>query len=150
MEYKICSFFGHKEMLNTVETELLQHIRYTIETLNIKEFYVGEYGAFDSLAKKCVVKLRKEFPHIKLYLALAYMPTKNTQIDKVYDGSIFFDGLEFGPKRFAITKRNRIMAKESDVIICYVERKSGGAYTAVNHAKNQGKLILNCVNNEIF
>ncbi|MFI3174571.1 MAG: hypothetical protein R3Y53_05120 [Bacillota bacterium] len=150
MKYKVCSFFGHKTILSKVEAELLQHIRHAIETLNVQEFYVGEYGAFDFLAKKCVVECRKEFPHIKLYLALAYMPTKNTLIGKDYDGSIFFDGLESGPKRFAITKRNRIIAKESDVIICYVEKKSGGAYTAVNHAKNQGKLILNCVDNEIF
>lgn len=150
MEYKTCSFFGHRDILTNINSELFTHIEYVIETLGVNEFYVGGYGQFDALAKDCISELKAKYPDIKLFLALAYMPTKDTYIDKTYDGSVFFDGLETGPKRFAITKRNKIMARESDVIICYIRQNHGGAYTAVNYAKNQGELIFNCLKNDVF
>ena len=35
------------------------------------------------------------------------------------------------------------MVEESDLFLCYVERPSGGAYTALQYAKRLGKDIIN-------
>ena len=43
----------------------------------------------------------------------------------------------------AITERNRYMAERADLVICYVDKKNGGAYNAVMYAEKLGKKIIN-------
>ena len=45
--------------------------------------------------------------------------------------------------KFAITKRNEWMAEQADLILCYIERESGGAYKAVQYAKKLRKEVIN-------
>ena len=45
--------------------------------------------------------------------------------------------------KLAITKRNEWMAEQADLILCYIERESGGAYKAVQYAKKLGKEVIN-------
>ena len=45
--------------------------------------------------------------------------------------------------KLAITKRNEWMAEQADLILCYIERESGGAYKAVQYAKKLGKELIN-------
>lgn len=42
---------------------------------------------------------------------------------------------------------NKSMVDRADLIICAVERKCGGAWTAVKYADDQGKEIINLVKN---
>lgn len=35
------------------------------------------------------------------------------------------------------------MAEQADLILCYIERESGGAYKAVQYAKKLGKEVIN-------
>lgn len=39
------------------------------------------------------------------------------------------------------------MVDRADLIICYVENKSGGAYKAMRYAEKQGKRIINLADN---
>lgn len=39
--------------------------------------------------------------------------------------------------------RNREMAERADLIICYIEHQSGGAYQAVQYAEKLGKTVIN-------
>ncbi len=43
----------------------------------------------------------------------------------------------------AITIRNQTMVDRPDLIMCGIERKSGGAFKAVEHARKQKKKIIN-------
>ena len=43
----------------------------------------------------------------------------------------------------AIQLRNRVMVDHSDLVICYVKHKSGGAYKTIQYAEKQGKRIIN-------
>lgn len=43
----------------------------------------------------------------------------------------------------AIGLRNREMAERADLIICYIEHQSGGAYQAVQYAEKLGKTVIN-------
>lgn len=47
----------------------------------------------------------------------------------------------------AIQIRNRDMVDRSDLVVCCIERASGGAYKTVQYAKQQGKKILNVSEN---
>ena len=43
----------------------------------------------------------------------------------------------------AITERNRWMIDEADLLIAYVHRDFGGAYSSVKYARKQGKMVIN-------
>ena len=79
-------------------------------------------------------ELKGKYPHIRYTVILAYMPDEH--IKEVYgEDTLFPDGMETVPKRFAISKRNDWMIKHSDVAVCYVWKVTGGA------AKFRGRCI---------
>ena len=128
-----------------MEKPLEEQIHKAIIEDSITSFWVGGYGQFDSLAAHTVHKLKQEFPEIELLLVLAYLPGAGQTIPSIYDGSMYPEGLELVPKRFAISKRNAWMAKNCDMVICYVKNSFGGAYESVRHAKVKGVQAINLV-----
>lgn len=140
---RICAFFGHREIWQDISGQLEQAIRTVITENNITTFWVGGYGQFDSRAEGIVRRLKKEFPHIALILILAYLPTDKNPSSDIYDDTIYPEGLELVPKRFAISKRNQWIANNCDMIIACVQRDYGGAYTACKYAEGKGKPIIN-------
>lgn len=139
----ICTFFGHRD----VDAKIYDEIKEKIETLiinnQVNEFLIGSNGGFDSICKRAVLELKDKYNDIKLILVLAYMPNEKTVIDNDFDSSIYPEGLELVPQRFAIVHRNRWMVNQSDYVICSVNRSYGGAYTALNYAKTKDKKIIN-------
>lgn len=55
--------------------------------------------------------------------------------DRITDANI--------PKGIGI--RNRSMIDKSDLVICYIEHKRGGAFKAIQYAESIGKLIINLI-----
>ena len=87
---RICSFFGHRDTSETISEFLYQTVLKVIKDDNVSIFYVGKNGAFDSLARWAVTKAKTEFPHIKIYLVFAYLPTvKDTFLEEKYDGTVY-------------------------------------------------------------
>ena len=140
---KICVFFGHRDLTSSLAVPLDCAIRHAILEHGITHFWYGGHGNFDRMAARAVEKLQPSFPDIRLELVRAYMPGKTDLECLPYDTSIYPDGLEFVPQRFAISHRNRWMAQRCDLVICYVERSYGGAYEACRQAQRRGVPILN-------
>ncbi|MBE6450226.1 MAG: DUF1273 domain-containing protein [Alphaproteobacteria bacterium] len=145
---KICTFFGHRECILTPKEieKLTNTIRFLIQIRKINRFCVGGMGDFDKIVTSTIKKLKKEFPNIKLELALAYLPKNKIKYEKdlnVYDNVFLPENIELSPPKFAIVKRNKLMVIRSDYIICYIRYQFGGAYNAVNFAKSQNKTIFN-------
>ncbi|MGL4790823.1 MAG: hypothetical protein ACRCW1_05370 [Anaerotignaceae bacterium] len=144
MNNKICSFFGHRDTREMVWEDLYNEVIKVIKYDGVTKFYVGNNGTFDSLALQAVGQAKNQFPNIEIYVILAYMPTKKEQGVKANcDGTIYPEGLEFVPKRFAISHRNRWIVQQSYVVIGYVKTAYGGAYEALHYAKNQEKKVIN-------
>lgn len=139
---KVCAFFGHREIWSDIAEPLEQAVRTAIAD-GSTEFWVGGYGAFDVYATQCVRRIKKDFPGISLHLILAYLPTRKDPLADIYDSSIYPEGLELVPKRFAISKRNQWIVNNCDVVIAYVCNTYGGAYTALQLAKRKGRYIIN-------
>lgn len=142
----ICSFFGHREVWCDLSMPLEEAIRRAITEYGATEFWVGGYGAFDSAASGVVRRLKKEYPGISLHLIYAYLPHKEDVLSAVYDSTIYPEGLELVPRRFAISKRNQWIVNNSDLVIAYVNHNYGGAYTAFRFAKKKGIPIINIGN----
>ena len=139
----ICCFFGHRYCPDLTEA-LLTVVEDLILNEKTSRFYVGGQGGFDHVVQNVLEQMQQEHPHITCLEVLAYMPGKKAEfpIPKRLE-TIYPDGLENVPRKYAIDKRNRWMVDQSDMVVCYIEHQYGGAAKFVELAKRKGKRIIN-------
>lgn len=136
------TFFGHKNTLESIESNLESTIISLIENNGANLFYVGNQGHFDSLANKILRSLSKQYPHIKHYIVLAYMPQKPDNYTDLSNTILPESVAESHPK-YAISKRNDWMLSKSDAVIAYVTHSYGGAARYYQKAIRQNKTVIN-------
>ena len=134
-----CTFFGHKDTPAHIENFLCGVLLDLIENHNANNFLIGNQGCFDSMALRCLDNLKLDYPHINYSVVLAYLPeTKPSySCDTIYP-----EGLELVPYRYAIDRRNHWMIDNSDCVITYVCRSFGGAYKFKNIAIKHNKTVI--------
>ena len=138
---KTCCFFGHREVTHNIRPKLTAIIEKLIAEEGVTEFYVGNQGQFDSMVYSVLKELKAKYPHIRYTVVLAYMPDEH--IKKVYgEDTLFPDGLENVPNKFAISKRNDWMILQSGVAVCYVHKITGGAAKFREKAEKKGLQII--------
>lgn len=131
------AFFGHRDAPDI----LIPKIRAEAEALILageREFYVGHNGHFDTMALHVMKELIYDHPDVCCHVVLAYLRDGLTD----WPDTIFPEGLELVPPRFAIQKRNRWIVQRCDVFIGYTIVEFGGAYTMLRLAKRQGKQVI--------
>ena len=140
---KTCCFFGHREVTHNIKDKLIAIIEKLITEDNVTEFYVGHQGQFDWMVYSVLKELKAKYPQIRFTVVLAYMPDE--YIRELYgEDTLFPDGLENVPKKFAISKRNDWMIQQSEIAVCYVHKITGGAAKFREKAEKKGLKIL-CV-----
>ncbi len=138
---KTCCFFGHREVTHNIREKLKATIEKLITEDGVTDFYVGHQGQFDSMAYSVLKELKAKFPHIRYTVVLAYMPDE--RIKELYgEDTLFPDGLETVPKRFAISKRNDWMIQQSGYAVCYVYKITGGAAKFREKAESKGLRVI--------
>lgn len=142
----VCTFFGHKDTSPNIQPLLRTVIIDLIENKNVNLFYVGHNGNFDIMVKNTLKNLKSQYPHIKFFVVLAYMPSfQNNSNDIDYSNTIYPEGLERIPPKYAIVKRNQWMIHQSDYVITYVKHTSGSSIKFKEFAERQKKTVLNLV-----
>lgn len=135
---KRCFFIGHREASESIYQVLYNLIELHITEHNIEEFVVGQYGNFDRLAAKALIEAKRKHPHIRIVVLMPYHPTEhNKPLPVGFDGSIYPEGLESVPRRYAIVRANRYMIDNSDYLIAYVTHTASNAYNLVEYAKRR-------------
>ena len=134
------TFCGHAQISQSEKIEKwLYDVTQKLIEQGATTFYLGGYGAFDSLAASVLREQKKQYPQIELVLVLAYLKTgRNTS---GYDSTVY-PPLETVPRRFAISHRNRWMVESADVVVAYVLHDWGGAATTLRCAKQKKKQII--------
>ena len=123
---KTCCFFGHREVTHNIRDKLTSIIEKLITEDGVIDFYVGNQGQFDWMVYSVLKELKAKYPQIRYTVVLAYMPDEH--IKELYgEDTLFPDGMENVPKKFAISKWNDWMIQQSDVVVCYVYKVTGGA-----------------------
>ena len=135
----ICTFFGHKDTPHEVKAKIRETIIRLIEEKNVTEFYVGNHGNFDKMVLSVLKELHNLYPQIRYTIVLAYL-TQNT--DEDYSRTVYPEGIESVPKRFAIDFRNKWMLQQADIVVAYIRRSIGGAAKFTEMAKKRGKEII--------
>ena len=67
-----------------------------------------------------------------------------------YDNIIIPENLYNAHPKSVITLKNRWMIEQSNLVIVYVERNNGGAYTAMKYAKKLNKNVIQLYTNKPF
>lgn len=108
-------------------------------------FYLGGYGDFDHFAKHCAENYKKIYPESKLIFVSPYLGKwldDRRDYIKQYDETVYPD-IETVPLKFAISKRNEWMIRESDYVIAFVRVHFGGAYNSLLYADKHKKAYVN-------
>ena len=152
------SFFGHREIRNMslIEEKLMPILCELITTKEYVEFLVGRDGDFDRIVSSSIRTAVGKYgcgntSHILVlpYERADYRDNK-AEFEAFYDEiQIYPESAEAHPKA-AIGIRNRIMIDKSDLVICYIEHKSGGAYMAIKYAQKLKQHIINLYRNHLM
>ncbi len=141
----VVSFFGHKNTPSTVKPLLKQTVQQLIEANKNITFLVGTHGGFDLMVQSILKELSERYPRISCNIVLSYLPLDNSEQYEL--PTLYPEGIEFVPKRFAISFSNNYMVNECDTVVCYIDHDWGGAAQFVEKAKKKGKAIINLAEN---
>lgn len=141
------TFFGHKDTPLEIRVKLKEILADLIENQGAKHFYVGNQGSFDRISLLVLNELKEEYPFIEYHIVLAYLSDKTNE---TWESTLFPEGVENVPQRFAINYRNKWMIEQADTVVCYIKRSFGGAARFVEIAEKKGKTIINLSNKLLF
>ncbi len=139
---KSCTFFGHSYISDKIEDVLTSTLIKLIDA-DIDVFYVGSHGDFDHIVIKKLRSLKREYPHISYYIVLAYLPGKSDNCALHSENTIYPEGLESVPPKYAIIKRNQWMIENSDYVVTYVNQSFGNAAKFKALSERKGKAVIN-------
>ena len=147
----VITFCGHSNCLFSDEEKekLKQLLIKEIRKNPTCRFYLGGYGAFDSLCLRTLRELKTDFPNIELLFITPYLDKNYSklQLAKYYYDDVIFPPIENVPRKFAILKRNEWMVDSADLVIAYVKYSWGGAAKTLEYAKRKKKPIINLATN---
>ena len=150
---KAVCFTGHRAFYDkkeVIESKLEDVVRQCIGD-GYEVFIAGGAIGFDTLAAETVLNLRKEYPNIRLVLALPCLPEQQSMKwseiqKKQYQDTIDqADEVRVLSDKYTSTcmfERNRYMVDNSSKIICYLRSTRGGTKYTVEYAKKQGIEIV--------
>ena len=151
MEIYTVRFFGHRLVERAwgivVRLEILLHDLITQK--EYVEFLIGRNGEFDLLTASAIRRAVKRYGcgNTSLILVLPYMKAEYRDNEQNYLS--YYDEAEICSEssdahyKSAIQVRNRCMVDRSDLVVCCIQHKSGGAYRTMQYAKKQGKQVRN-------
>ncbi len=151
MDVFTVAFFGHRYLNNPLLLDKLldEHLRILLSTKAYVQFLVGRNGEFDQCAASAVRRAKRNYrdDNNALVLVLPYSTAEyrhNVEaFERYYDNIEIFHLASNAHPKSAIQLRNQEMVDRADLILCYAETCSGGAYRAVTYTKKQGKDIIN-------
>lgn len=145
------SFFGHRsiERASEIDNRLEKLLHDLITQKEYIEFLIGRDGEFDLLASAAIKRAVREhgYGNTHFTLVLPYMKAEYRDNEKEYldyydEVEVCAESADTHPKS-AILVRNRNLVDRSDLVVCCIQHKRGGAYKTIQYAEKQGKRIIN-------
>ncbi|MBR2020880.1 MAG: hypothetical protein IJ939_00440 [Clostridia bacterium] len=144
------SFFGHRDFSEHLKTEpILENLlKDIIKKHEFVEFLVGRNGEFDQFVSSTIRKVKRDFYGSNSEL-VCVLPYETSEFENNKESFLkYYDRVElYAPECYThfkamIRKRNHNMILRSNYVICYVSKKTSGAYDSMLFAnKNHVPLI---------
>ena len=144
----ICSIFGHHDASANLAAPLTAMLIHLTKEEHVDRFLIGNHGSFDLLSRYVLNEIViPGCPRVKYSVVLAYLPSVRP-LEYPYrpEETIYPEGLEKVPKRFAISRRNRWMVDQSDIVLVYCRYSIGGTASTLEYAQKKKKRIINLAN----
>lgn len=150
---KVACFSGHRKLPEDCYELQADLERAIIELIERGVIFFGNGGAvgFDALAATTVLKLKEDYPHIRLVMVLPCPPEQQSLKWNDDQKKRYYEILEQADKVRILSPqytdgcmldRNRHMVDNSAYLICYLRQHSGGTFYTVNYAERKGLEIL--------
>ena len=134
-----CCFFGHRDATPKVKEAIKSTVVILINE-GITDFYVGNNGKFDYYVQQTLGEIISEGYDIKTTVVLSYLDEKAMWLDQ--KRTLYPDGLEETPLRFAIPKRNDYMINISQIAIIHVRHSFSNSHKLCEKAKKKGLRVI--------
>ena len=153
MKKQTCCFTGHRKIPADKLPKIKKLLKSELKNLihqGVQYFSAGGALGFDTMAALTVLKLKEEYPQIRLILVLPCktqtkgwaendMKTYN-QIREKSDKVVYISQ-EY--TRGCMHMRNRHLVDSSEVCICYLINLKGGTAYTVDYAQRKDLRIIN-------
>jgi len=153
MRCKTCCFAGHGDLSLAEQESIARKLEQTVTGLiqsGVRYFGAGGGRGFDTLAAQTVLKLREQYPHIRLILVL---PCKSQtrgwwkeDIQKYEAVMAAADKIKYVSQEYrpnCMVKRSRHLVDHSGICICYLRDGSGSTAYTVDYARKNGVPVTN-------
>ncbi len=157
MEIYTVSFFGHRlvERASEIEVRLEILLHDLITQKEYVEFLIGRDGDFDLLVASAIRRAVKQYGcgNTSLILVLPYMKAEYRNNEQSYLN--YYDEVEICAEsskahyKSAIQVRNRCMVDRSDLVVCCIQHKSGGAYKTIKYALKHDKSVRDLADRQL-
>lgn len=134
-----CTFIGHKNCPFSVKKKLECTILELIAK-GVNRFFVGNNGNFDYLVQETLAELIKKGVSVNVSIVLSYI--NENSISGHQKLTVFPEELANALKKFAISKRNEYLLKNSSILVCYVNNTFSNAYKWTEKARKKGLEII--------
>lgn len=150
---KVACFSGHRRLPQDC-TELQANLeKAIIELIERGVVFFGNGAAlgFDQMASETVLRLKEDYPHIRLVMVLPCPPEQQSSYWNNEQKKQYYRILERADKVRILSPqytdkcmldRNRHMVDNSAYLICYLRQHSGGTFYTVNYAEKRSLEIL--------
>lgn len=146
---KVCAFTGHRNIYAyDFDEHLLERVVLNLVKNGVRKFLCGMAIGFDMKAAQAVLSLKESY-NLQL---VACLPCANqserfsaknrnlyNEILSKCDEVLVF---ESSYTRGCMFTRNRYLVDNSDVLVCFLRKTSGGTYYTVNYARKTNKKII--------
>lgn len=161
MKTETCAFTGHRpHKFPWKDNEADPRCMALKETLKeqiailagagVTEYFTGGADGVDTLAAQTVLKLREEYPHIRLILVLPCRtqtrgwPDEDVRIYEAIKSAA--DKIRYTSEEYTrgcMHKRNRHLVDNSSVCVSYMTKNTGGTAYTVDYARKEHVRIIN-------
>lgn len=153
MRSRTCCFTGHRDLSPSEQARITKKLEQTVSGLiqsGVRYFGTGGARGFDTLAAQTVLKLREQYPHIRLILVLPCLSQtrgwqeadiRTYETIKAAADKIRYTSQEYTPG--CMHKRNRHLVDHSGVCVCYLRDSRGGTAYTVDYARKNGVPVMN-------
>ena len=144
-----CAFSGHRNLnIGGYDDGLLERVISDLIKTGVKTFYCGMALGFDMQAAEKVVEFKKKTP-IRLVACLpcgGQSETFSLSSERRYKEILknCDTVITLAPEYYngCMHRRNRFMVDNSDILVCFLRKNSGGTCYTVKYAERFNKKII--------
>ena len=146
---KICAFTGHRNLAGyNFDEHLLERVVLHLVKNGVTRFLCGMAVGFDMKAAQAVLELKKNYSvELVACLPCANQAERFSARDKQLYNDILKQCdevvvLESEYTSGCMFKRDRYLVDNSDTLVCFLRKRSGGTYYTVRYAQKANKKII--------